>query len=163
MGHARVYTICDALARYYKLQGSHKVINPMGWDSFGLPAENAAIDRGISPKVWTEKNIQEMKTQLIGMGFDFDWDCELSTSDERYYKHTQQLFKSMLNDGLAKKQESFVNWDPVDQTVLANEQIDSEGRSWRSGAKVEKRMMEQWYLDIVKYAPEMLEGLEGLK
>ena len=135
----------------------------MGWDSFGLPAENAAIDRGVNPKDWTVQNISEMKTQLDQLGFDFDWDREVSTCSPDYYKHTQQIFKEMKKAGLAYKDDSsYVNWDPVDMTVLANEQIDANGCSWRSGAKVEKKHMSQWYLDIVNYAPEMLKELEGL-
>ena len=134
----------------------------MGWDSFGLPAENAAIDRGINPKDWTVQNISDMKSQLIQMGFDFDWDKELSTSSPEYYKHTQQIFKAMRDEGVAYQEESYVNWDPVDQTVLANEQIDQKGRSWRSGAVVQKKLMKQWYLDILKYAPEMLSQLDSL-
>jgi len=141
MGHARVYSICDALTRYYKLKGTHNVINPIGWDSFGLPAENAAIERGIAPKSWTEQNITHTRSQLNKIGFEFDWNLEVSTCDEEYYKHTQTLFKAMMKDGLVKKEESYVNWDPIDQTVLANEQIDNFGRSWRSGAKAEKRKM----------------------
>ena len=144
------------------LLGFNGVINPMGWDSFGLPAENAALDRGINPKDWTIKNIAEMKDQLNTMGFEFDWDAELSTSSPEYFKHTQAIFKKMRQMDLAYKEKAWVNWDPVDQTVLANEQIDSEGRSWRSGARVERKKMEQWYLNITKYAPELLEGLNDL-
>jgi len=120
MGHVRVYTICDLLTRFYKRKG-YDVINPMGWDSFGLPAENAAIERGISPKEWTESNIAETREQLDKMGFDFDWDREVSTCQPDYYEHTQKIFTDMLNKNLAYKKDAFVNWDPIDQTVLANE------------------------------------------
>ena len=136
MGHLRVYTICDVLTRYYKQRGKH-VINPMGWDSFGLPAENAAIQRDVSPKTWTDQNIRDTKAELEQMGFDFDWDRELSTCHPSYYKHTQWIFQELFKRNLAYKKDAKVNWDPVDQTVLANEQIDSQGRSWRSGALVE--------------------------
>ena len=120
MGHVRVYTICDVLTRYFKLRGK-KVINPMGWDSFGLPAENAAIERDIAPSVWTEQNIADTKRQLNEMGFDFDWDLELTTSKPDYYKHTQSIFADLFSAGLAYKKHNLVNWDPIDQTVLANE------------------------------------------
>ena len=133
----------------------------MGWDAFGLPAENAAIQRGVSPADWTKVNIADMKRQLQALGVDFDWDRELRTCDPSYYKHTQRIFQALRERGMAYREETFVNWDPVDQTVLANEQIDSEGRSWRSGAQVQKRKMNQWYLDIKKYAQEMLDGVEG--
>ncbi|CDW72114.1 leucyl-trna synthetase [Stylonychia lemnae] len=161
MGHVRVYTICDVLTRYYKLKGMN-VINPMGWDSFGLPAENAAISRGIQPSDWTVKNIQEMKDQLHRLGFDFDWDRELATHTPEYYKHTQQIFLELYKQGLAYKKDAQVNWDPVDQTVLANEQIDDNGRSWRSGALVEKKMLKQWFFNIRKYADQMLINLDKL-
>lgn len=120
MGHLRVYTICDVLTRFYKQRG-HRVINPMGWDSFGLPAENAAIERDVSPQVWTDRNIEEMRVELDAMGFDFDWELELSTCKPDYYKHTQWIFNQMLARNLAYKKDAEVNWDPVDQTVLANE------------------------------------------
>ena len=159
MGHVRVYTICDVITRYYKLKG-YNVINPMGWDSFGLPAENAAIERSISPKTWTLKNIEETKEQLERMGFDFDWDREIKTSEPDYYKHTQNIFVEMMKRQIAYKANRMVNWDPVDHTVLANEQIDANGNSWRSGAKAEKKMLSQWMLNIRAYADEMLEGLD---
>lgn len=113
----------------------------MGWDAFGLPAENAAIDRGVQPREWTEQNIKEMRQELDAMGFSFDWDREVTTCNPDYYGQTQRVFKMMLDRGLAYKQDAKVNWDPVDQTVLANEQIDSNGRSWRSGAQVETKML----------------------
>ena len=132
----------------------------MGWDSFGLPAENAAIARGVSPKKWTDSNISETKKQLIAMGFDFDWDRELSTCKPDYYKHTQDIFRKMHEKGIAYKQDAVVNWDPIDQTVLANEQIDAKGRSWRSGAVAERKVLSQWILKIRKYADEMLDSLD---
>ena len=135
----------------------------MGWDSFGLPAENAAIERDISPKVWTDKNIKDTKEELESMGFDFDWDREVSTCQPDYYKHTQQIFSDMYKRGLAYKKDAMVNWDPVDQTVLANEQIDAKGRSWRSGAVAERKVLSQWMLKIRQYADEMLENLDELE
>lgn len=135
----------------------------MGWDSFGLPAENAAIQRNVPPKQWTVKNISDMKAQLIRMGFQFDWDRELATHDPSYYKHTQHIFSLLYQHGLAYRKEAYVNWDPVDNTVLANEQIDANGCSWRSGAKVEKKQLNQWFLNIRKYADEMLEDLDQLE
>eukprot|EP00347_Sterkiella_histriomuscorum_P004130 403361640 len=161
MGHVRVYTICDALARYYKQKGL-RVINPMGWDSFGLPAENAAISRGINPEIWTNQNIQEMKEQLNRLGFDFDWDKELATHTPEYYKFTQKIFLDLYEKGLAYRKDAYVNWDPVDQTVLANEQIDANGCSWRSGAKVEKKLMKQWFFKIRHYASAMQRDLQHL-
>lgn len=161
LGHARVYTISDTLARSYKLAGFN-VINPMGWDAFGLPAENAAIERNISPSVWTNKNIEQMRQQMDNLGFDFDWDREIRTCDPKYYKWTQWIFLQLYKAGLVYQKESYVNWDPVDQTVLANEQVDSQRRSWRSGAIVEKKLMKQWYIKISDYAETLLEGLEEL-
>ena len=127
------------MTRFYKLKG-YNVINPIGWDSFGLPAETAAIERGILPDVWTNQNIGEMKSQLKSLGFDFNWDLELSTCDESYYFETQRIFAWLYEKGLAYKKENWVNWDPKDQTVLANEQIDAQGFSKRSNAKVEKKL-----------------------
>lgn len=135
----------------------------MGWDSFGLPAENAAIQRNVPPKQWTVKNISDMKAQLIRMGFQFDWHRELATHDPSYYKHTQHIFSLLYQHGLAYRKQAYVNWDPVDNTVLANEQIDANGCSWRSGAKVEKKLLNQWFLNIRKYADEMLEDLDQLE
>ncbi|KAH3662011.1 hypothetical protein OGAPHI_006192 [Ogataea philodendri] len=161
MGHLRVYTIADALARYYRMQGHH-VINPMGWDAFGLPAENAAVERNVSPEKWTRLNIAKMKAQMELMFADFDWDREITTCDPDYYKWTQKLFLSMYKHGYAYRKKAEINWDPVDQTVLANEQVDSEGRSWRSGAIVEKKQLEQWFLGITKFANELNQDLEIL-
>eukprot|EP01134_Creolimax_fragrantissima_P007641 CFRG7641T1 len=161
MGHVRVYAMSDCMARYYKLKGQN-VVHPMGWDAFGLPAENAAIDRGLSPAEWTRVNIDQMRDQMIAMGFSFDWDRELATCDPEYYKWTQWIFVKMYKKKLAYQKAALVNWDPVDQTVLANEQVDNDGKSWRSGAVVEKKEMTQWFLRITDYAQELLEGLEDL-
>jgi leucyl-tRNA synthetase len=150
LGHLRVYTIADILTRFYKLKGKN-VINPIGWDSFGLPAENAANKRGLLPDKWTKENIQEMKDQLLKLGIDFNWDMELSTCESEYYKWTQYLFLQLYRAGLAYKKESLVNWDPIDKTVLANEQVDKEGKSWRSGAIVERKNMQQWFIRITDY------------
>jgi leucyl-tRNA synthetase len=150
MGHVRVYTISDCIARMMKMQ-NNDVFHPMGWDAFGLPAENAAIERGLNPAEWTRKNIAQMKQQLIRLGTSFDWRHELATCDPEYYKWTQYLFLMLYEKGLAYQKESTVNWDPVDQTVLANEQVDNEGKSWRSGAIVEKKLMKQWYFKITNY------------
>ena len=155
LGHVRVYTIADILTRYYKIKGKN-VINPIGWDSFGLPAENAANKRGLLPNKWTDENIKEMKDQLISLGIDFNWDTEISTCNPEYYRWTQNLFLQLYKNGLAYKKECFVNWDPVDKTVLANEQVDREGKSWRSGAIVEKRKLQQWFIKITAYS-EVLE------
>jgi len=161
MGHVRNYVITDLIARYHSLKGK-TVLHPMGWDSFGLPAENAAIERGISPKKWTRDNISQMKSQLEKLGLSVDWDKEVSTCDENYYKWTQFIFLELFKSGLVYQKESEVNWDPVDKTVLANEQVDSEGRSWRSGAIVEKKLLKQWFLKITKYADELKNDLKKL-
>lgn len=162
MGHVRVYTIGDALARYHRLQG-RDVIHPMGWDSFGLPAENAARQKGVDPAAWTEANIAIMKEQLEWMCYSFDWDRELSTCDPSYYKWTQWLFCQLIKKGLAYQKEALVNWDPVDRTVLAAEQVDGEGRSWRSGAKVEKKPLLQWYIKTTAYSEELFQSLDALQ
>ncbi len=161
MGHVRVYTIVDVIARLKRMQG-HRVLNPMGWDAFGLPAENAAIDRGIPPAKWTYQNIAQMKGQLQRLGISFDWNQEVTTCSPDYYKWTQWLFLQFFNSGLAYQKESAVNWDPIDQTVLANEQVDSEGYSWRSGAKVERKLLRQWFLKITDYAEQLLNDLDKL-
>lgn len=161
MGHVRVYTISDTIARYRRMKGD-EVLHPMGWDAFGLPAENAARERGIAPKDWTLSNIEQMRKQLDILGFDFNWENQVYTCNEKYYKWTQWIFLQMFKKGLAYKKPSLVNWDPVDETVLANEQVDAEGRSWRSGAKVEQRSLEQWFLRITDYADALEEDLEKL-
>ncbi len=161
MGHLRNYTIGDVTARFYKLLGFN-VLHPMGWDSFGMPAENAAIENKTNPRGWTEKNITNMKIQLKKIGLSFDWNREISTCDEKYYKHQQKIFIDFFNNGLVYKKDSFVNWDPVDKTVLANEQV-IEGRGWRSGAVVEKKKLSQWYLNISKFSSELLEDLSTLQ
>lgn len=161
MGHARVYTISDTVSRFYSLRGFN-VLHPMGWDAFGLPAENAAIERGIMPHPWTKQNIAQMKETLVKLGYQFDWGKELCTCDEKYYKWTQWLFLQLYNDKLAYQKSSYVNWDPVDLTVLANEQVDDKGRSWRSGAVVEKKLMKQWYLKITQYSERLLNDLKLL-
>ncbi|WP_017659813.1 leucine--tRNA ligase [Baaleninema simplex] len=161
MGHVRVYTITDVIARLKRMQG-YRVLNPMGWDAFGLPAENAAIDRGVQPAKWTDRNIDRMRQQLQSLGISFDWDREVTTCAPDYYKWTQWIFLQFFETGLAYQKESAVNWDPIDQTVLANEQVDSEGRSWRSGAKVERKLLKQWFLKITDYADRLLSDLDEL-
>ncbi|KAH6686260.1 leucyl-tRNA synthetase [Plectosphaerella plurivora] len=161
LGHLRVYTIADVVARFNTLQG-HNVMLPMGWDAFGLPAENAAIERGINPAIWTRSNIKKMKEQMGVMNGSWDWSRELTTCDPEFYAHTQRLFLMLHERGLAYQAESEVNWDPVDLTVLANEQVDANGCSWRSGAKVEKRKLKQWFFRISEFQESLLEDLEGL-
>ncbi|MBW4597350.1 MAG: leucine--tRNA ligase [Brasilonema angustatum HA4187-MV1] len=161
MGHVRNYTITDVIARLKRMQG-YRVLHPMGWDAFGLPAENAAIDRGIPPAKWTYENMAQMQQQLKRLGLSIDWDCELATCSPDYYKWTQWIFLQFLKAGLAYQKEAAVNWDPIDQTVVANEQVDSEGRSWRSGAKVERKLLRQWFLKITDYAEELLNDLNKL-
>ncbi|KAJ9139255.1 Leucyl-tRNA synthetase [Coniochaeta hoffmannii] len=161
MGHLRVYTIADVMARFRTLQGNH-VLLPMGWDAFGLPAENAAIERGINPAVWTRGNIERMKEQLGAMNGSWDWGNEIATCDPEFYKHTQKIFLMLHERGLAYQAEAEVNYDPVDKTVLANEQVDANGCSWRSGAKVEKRRLKQWFLRISEFREELLAGLDKL-
>jgi leucyl-tRNA synthetase len=160
MGHVRNYTIGDVISRYQRMQGRN-VLQPMGWDAFGLPAENAAIKRGIAPAKWTEENIDHMRRQLRRMGYGYDWQRELTTCDPAYYRWEQQMFTRLFAKGLVYRASAVVNWDPVDQTVLANEQV-VEGRGWRSGAIVERREIPQWFLRITDYADELLAGLDQL-
>ncbi|WP_225009891.1 leucine--tRNA ligase [Novosphingobium percolationis] len=160
IGHVRNYTMGDVLARYKRMQG-HEVLHPMGWDAFGMPAENAAMEKGVHPGGWTRDNIANMKAQLKRLGFALDWSREIATCEPEYYGHEQALFLDLYAAGLVYRKESTVNWDPVDMTVLANEQV-IDGRGWRSGALVEKRKLNQWFLKITDFADELLEGLSGL-
>ena len=161
MGHVRNYTLGDVVANFKRLNG-YDVLHPMGWDAFGLPAENAAIQNNLHPEVWTKKNIAIMKGQLERLGLSIDWEREISTCDEKYYKQQQILFLFFLKKNLLYKKESYVNWDPIDQTVLANEQV-VDGKGWRSGAVIEKKKLSQWFLNITKYSDELLESIENLK
>jgi len=161
MGHVRNYVITDVIARLQRLRG-RQVLQPMGWDAFGLPAENAAIERGVDPGDWTDRNIEQMRAQLQRLGLSIDWTRELATCHTDYYRWSQWLFLQFLESGLAYRKKATVNWDPVDQTVLANEQVDADGRSWRSGAIVEKRKLRQWFLRITDYADALLEDLDQL-
>lgn len=161
MGHLRNYTIGDVVARFKRAQG-YNVLHPMGWDAFGLPAENAAIENKSHPGVWTHANIDHMREQLKTIGLSYDWERELATCDKEYYQHEQEMFLNFLDKGLAYRKESMVNWDPIDQTVLANEQV-VDGCGWRSGAPVERKMLSQWFLKITDYAEDLLEGLKELK
>ena len=160
MGHVRNYTIGDVVARYKFLNG-YNVLHPMGWDSFGLPAENASKLNNLHPKEWTNKNIKTMKDQLKMLGLSIDWDLEISTCDENYYKHQQELFIDFFNNGLVSRKETYVNWDPVEKTVLANEQVIN-GRGWRSNAVVERKKLSQWFFNITKFSDELLIDLEKL-
>tara|TARA_Y100001970_G_scaffold269573_1_gene362256 strand:+ start:15989 stop:18496 length:2508 start_codon:yes stop_codon:yes gene_type:complete len=160
MGHVRNYAIGDVIARYKSMKGFN-VLHPMGWDSFGMPAENAARENKLNPKDWTNKNIATMKRQLQSLGLSIDWSLELSTCDEEYYKHQQELFIDFFNKGLVVRKETYVNWDPVDQTVLANEQVIN-GRGWRSNAVVERKKLSQWFFNISKFSNELLEDLDEL-
>jgi leucyl-tRNA synthetase len=161
MGHVRNYTLGDVLSRFKTLQGFN-VLHPMGWDSFGMPAENAAKQNNISPKSWTENNIQLMKDQLLKLGLSIDWGREISTCSETYYKHQQKMFLDFLDKGLVYRKESYVNWDPIDKTVLANEQV-IDGKGWRSGAVVERKKLNQWFFKISKFSDELLNDLTTLK
>ena len=161
IGHVRNYTMGDVLARYKKAVG-HEVLHPMGWDAFGMPAENAAMEKGVHPGGWTRDNIEHMKAQLKRLGFALDWSRELATCEPDYYGHEQALFIDLYEAGLVYRKESEVNWDPVDMTVLANEQV-IDGKGWRSGAEVEKRKLNQWFLKITDFAEELLEGLGSLE
>ncbi|TCV91468.1 leucyl-tRNA synthetase [Luteibacter rhizovicinus] len=160
MGHVRNYTIGDVISRFQRMQGKN-VLQPMGWDAFGLPAENAAIKNNTAPAKWTYKNIDHMREQLKRMGFAYDWTREITTCRPEYYRWEQQMFTRLMKKGLVYRKNSVVNWDPVDQTVLANEQV-IDGRGWRSGAEVEKREIPQWFLKITAYAQELLDGLDTL-
>ena len=160
MGHVRNYTMGDVLARWRRMQGAD-VLHPMGWDAFGMPAENAAIERGVDPATWTRANIEAMRTQLKRLGLAIDWSREFATCDPAYYGHEQALFLDLMDAGLVFRRESEVNWDPVDNTVLANEQV-IDGKGWRSGAAVERRKLNQWFLKITDFADELLEGLADL-
>ncbi len=161
MGHVRNYTLGDVVARYKKMKG-YNVLHPMGWDAFGLPAENAALTEKKHPESWTYQNIETMKKQLLKMGLSLDWEREIATCHPEYYKHEQKFFIDMFKAGLAYKKEAEVNWDPVDKTVLANEQV-IDGKGWRSGAVVEKKKLSQWFLKISKYSEELLKDLDNLE
>ena len=161
MGHVRNYTIGDVLARYKSLQG-YNVLHPMGWDSFGMPAENAARQNNLDPAEWTEKNISTMRRQLKKLGLSIDWSREISTCSPDYYKHQQKFFLDLYDKGLVYRKENYVNWDPVDQTVLANEQV-IDGKGWRSGATVERKKLNQWFFNISKFSENLLEGLNELE
>ncbi len=161
MGHVRNYTLGDVVARY-KMGCGFDVLHPMGWDAFGLPAENAAIERNVHPREWTYKNMASMREQLQTIGLSYDWSRELATCDPEYYRHEQKFFLDFLKAGLAYRKEADVNWDPVDHTVLANEQV-IEGRGWRSGALVERRKLSQWFLRITQFAEDLLQGLSTLE
>ncbi|HEY6458199.1 MAG TPA: class I tRNA ligase family protein, partial [Steroidobacteraceae bacterium] len=160
MGHVRNYTIGDVLARFMRMQGRN-VLQPMGWDAFGLPAENAAMQNGVPPAKWTRDNIAYMKGQLQSLGLAIDWRREVATCDPAYYRWNQWLFLRMLESGIAYRRTGTVNWDPMDQTVLANEQV-IDGRGWRTGALIEKREIPMYYLNITRYAQELLDSLAGL-
>ena len=161
MGHVRNYTIGDVLSRYKTLNGFN-VLHPMGWDAFGMPAENAARDNNLDPKIWTNRNIQTMKKQLKKLGLSIDWSREISTCSEEYYMHQQSFFLDLLQKGLVYRKENYVNWDPVDETVLANEQV-IDGKGWRSGATVERKKLSQWFFKISEFSQDLLDGLEELK
>ena len=161
MGHVRNYTLGDVVARYKRARGFN-VLHPMGWDAFGLPAENAAIANNVHPALWTHENIDTMRSQLKSMGLSYDWGRELATCDQTYYRHEQKMFLDFLDQGLVYRKESWVNWDPVENTVLANEQV-IDGKGWRSGADVEKRLLSQWFMKITAFAQELLEDLEPLE
>ena len=160
MGHVRNYTLGDVIANYKRLNGFN-VLHPMGWDSFGMPAENAAIQKKLHPKQWTLENIKTMKHQLKLLGFSIDWDREISTCDDSYYSHQQKFFLDLLKKGLVYKKESLVNWDPVDNTVLANEQV-IDGKGWRSGAQVIQKKLSQWFFKITAFADELDSSLNSL-
>ena len=160
MGHVRNYTIGDVISRFMTMKG-YNVLQPMGWDAFGMPAENAAIKNQRPPAAWTYDNIDHMRSQLKRLGFGYDWDRELATCTPDYYRWEQWLFTRMVDKGLAYRKKARVNWDPVDQTVLANEQV-IDGRGWRSGALVEQREIDQWFIRITDYADELLDDLDAV-
>ena len=160
VGHVRNYTMGDVVARYKRAQGFN-VLHPMGWDAFGLPAENAAIASKVHPATWTYDNIATMRAQLQRMGIGYDWRREIATCHPGYYRHEQKMFLDLLKAGLAYRKESWVNWDPTENTVLANEQV-IDGRGWRSGALVEKRLLSQWFLRITAYSDDLLESIKTL-
>ena len=160
MGHVRGYTLGDVINRYRRLKGFN-VMHPMGWDAFGLPAENAAIKHDIPPADWTKDNIAYMRTQMQRLGFGMDWSREVATCDPEYYRWEQWLFVKLYAKGVVYRKNAMVNWDPVDQTVLANEQV-VDGKGWRSGAVVERREMSQWFLKITDYAQELLDELDDM-
>ena len=160
MGHVRNYAMGDVFARYKRMKG-FSVLHPMGWDAFGMPAENAAMERKVHPGKWTYQNIDTMRGQLKSMGLSLDWSREIATCSPDYYRHQQKMFIDFLNKGIAYRKSSKVNWDPVDHTVLANEQV-IDGRGWRSGALVEQRELTQWFFKITDYAQELLDDLETL-
>jgi leucyl-tRNA synthetase len=160
MGHVRNYTMGDVIARFRRMQG-HEVLHPMGWDAFGMPAENAAMGRKVHPREWTRANIAAMRDQLKRLGFALDWAREFATCDPAYYGQEQALFLDLFEAGLVYRKESEVNWDPVDMTVLANEQV-IDGKGWRSGADVERRKLSQWFLKITDFAEDLLDGLHAL-
>jgi len=161
MGHVRNYTIGDVISRYQKMQGKN-VLQPMGWDAFGLPAENAAMNNNVAPAKWTYENINYMRSQLERMGFGYDWDRELATCHPEYYRWEQWFFTKLMKKGLIYKKDAEVNWDPVDQTVLANEQV-IDGRGWRSGAIIERKKIPQWFLKITDYADQLVDDLDKLE
>ena len=161
MGHVRNYTIGDVIARF-KYLNDYNVLHPMGWDAFGLPAENAARENNLHPKEWTKKNISQMKRQLKMLGLSIDWNLEISTCDEDYFKHQQELFIDLYNIGLISRKESYVNWDPVEETVLANEQV-IDGKGWRSGAVVQRKKIFQWVFNIKLFEEELLKSLDELE
>ncbi|MBT3764462.1 MAG: class I tRNA ligase family protein, partial [Rhodospirillales bacterium] len=161
VGHVRNYALGDVVARYKRARGFN-VLHPMGWDAFGWPAENAAIANNVPPAKWTHENIAAMRQQLKKMGLAYDWAREFATCDSDYYRHEQKMFLDFLKEGLVYRKESWVNWDPVENTVLANEQV-IDGKGWRSGADVEKRKLAQWFLKITDFADELLDGLKELE
>ena len=161
MGHVRNYTLGDVIARF-KISNGFNVLHPMGWDSFGLPTENAAKENNVHPKTWTTKNINTMKIQLKSMGLSYDWNREISTSNKEYYFHEQKIFLEFLKNDLVYKKSSYVNWDPKEKCVLANEQV-IDGKGWRSGVPIKRKRMSQWFLRITKYAKELEQSLKSLK